>query len=229
MARKTPPADPSPAEVDAAVLKFLDANLQKNASKRAAQPNSTAIPVKGDAPISLYGGGAASRDDGVKKQAGDSFRWTGSGQITWKVQVDRAGDYEVALNHAAEPGAVGQQLQISSGNSKVEYKLAMTKGVFGSKSYEMTPIKGRLRLEAGTQMITLSIPDAPKTLAVLQFRSLELIPVAAKAAIEAERTGGAAGAGQHGVAGQSRLRADVPLDLAEHRQGRNTQAVCAGR
>ena len=54
------------------------------------------IPVKGDAPISLYGGGAARADDCLKKQAGDSFRWTGSGQITWKVQVDRA-DYEVAL------------------------------------------------------------------------------------------------------------------------------------
>jgi hypothetical protein len=61
------------------------------------------IPVKGDAPTSLYGGGATSTDDCVKKQAGDSFRWTGSGQITWKVQVDRAGEYEVALCHAAEP------------------------------------------------------------------------------------------------------------------------------
>ena len=51
----------------------------------------------------------------------------------------------------------------------------------------MTPLKGRLRLEAGTQTITLSIPDAPKGMGVLAFRSLELIPVAAKAAIEADR------------------------------------------
>jgi acetyl esterase/lipase len=185
--RGGPPAEPSPAEVDAAVLKFLDANLKKNASTGAAQPKSTAIPVNGDAPTGLYGAGAASRDDGVKKQAGDSFRWTGSGQITWKVQIDRAGDYEVALNHAAEPGAVGQDVQVSSSDSTVRYTLTKTKGVFGNKSYEMTPIKGRLRLEAGTQTITLSIPDAPKAMAVLQFRSLELIPVAANAAIEAER------------------------------------------
>jgi len=153
----------------------------------AAQTEPAAIPVKGDAPTSLYGGGAASRDNCAKKQAGDSFRWTGSGQITWKVQVDRAGDYEVALNHAAEPGAVGQDVQVSSVNSKVGYTLAMTKGVFGNKSYEMTPIKGTLRLEAGAQSITLSIPNAPNAMAVLAFRSLELIPVAAKAAIEADR------------------------------------------
>ena len=85
----------------------------------AVKAAPTAMPVKGDAPISLYGGGAVSRDDCVRGQAGDSFRWTGSGQITWKVQVDRAGDYEVALNHAADPGAVGQDVQVSSGNSKV--------------------------------------------------------------------------------------------------------------
>ena len=153
----------------------------------AVQAGPAAIPVKGEAPTSLYGGGAASRDDCVEKQAGDSFRWKGSGQITWKVQVNRAGDYEVALNHAAEPGAVGQHVQISSGSSRVEYTLAKTKGLFGDKSYQMTPIKGRLQLEAGAQSIALSIPDAPKAMAVLDFRSLELIPVAAKAAIEADR------------------------------------------
>jgi hypothetical protein len=153
----------------------------------AAQTGPALMTVKGDASTWLYGDAAASKDDCLKKQAGDSFRWTGSGQMTWKVQVDRAGDYEVALNHAAEPGAVGQAVQISSGNSKVGYTLASTKGVFGNKSYEMTPIKGTLRLEAGAQSIAISIPDAPKAMAVLEFRSLELIPVAAKAAIEADR------------------------------------------
>src|SRR5258705_12281194 len=95
-------------------------------SGQTAEP--TAIPVKADPTTSLYGGGAASKDDGIRKQGGDSFHWKGSGQITWKVQVDQAGDYEVALNHVAEPAAVGQRVQVSSGNSKVEYTLAKTKG-----------------------------------------------------------------------------------------------------
>ena len=152
---------------------------------QTAEP--TAIPVKGDAPTSLYGGGAASMDDCVRRQAGDSFHWKGSGRISWKVQVDRAGDYEVALNHAAEPGAVRQHVQVSSGSSRVEYTMAKTKGVFGDKSYEIAPIKDRLHLEAGAQSIALSIPDAPAAMDVLNFRSLELISVAAKAAIEADR------------------------------------------
>ena len=78
-------------------------------------------------------------------------------------------------------------MQISSGSSRVEYTMAKTTGVFGDKTYQMTPIKGTLHLEAGAQSIALSIPDAPKTMAVLQFRSLVLTPVAAKAAIEADR------------------------------------------
>jgi alpha-L-fucosidase len=107
--------------------------------------------------------------------------------MTWKLQVDRTGDYEVALNHAAQPGAVGQRVQVSSGSSLVEYTMEKTKGVFGDKSYQMTPIKDRLHLEAGAQSIALGIPDAPKDMNVLDFRSLELIPVAAEAAIEADR------------------------------------------
>ena len=195
----------------------------------AAQTEPTAIPVKSDAPTSLYGGGAASRDDCVRKQAGDSFRWTGSGQITWKVQVDRAGDYEVALCHAAEPGAVGQHLQVSSGNSRVAYTLAMTNGVLGNKSYEMTPIKGRLRLEAGSPVDHAQHPGRAESDGRARFSQSGPDSRRRQGGRRGRPTGGAAGAGQHGVAGQSRLRADVPLDLAEHRQGRNPQAVCAGR
>src|SRR5207249_2938140 len=71
--------------------------------------------------------------------------------------------------HAAEPGAVGQHVQVSSGSSRVDYTMAKTKGVFGDKSYEITPIKDRLHLEAGAQSIALSIPDAPKAMDVLNF------------------------------------------------------------
>jgi len=65
-----------------------------------------------------------------------------------------------------------QHLQISSGDSRVGYTLAMTKGVLGDKSYEMTPIKDAAsasRREPSRSR--LSIPDAPKAMVVLAFRS----------------------------------------------------------
>ncbi|MBI4325719.1 MAG: alpha-L-fucosidase [Chloroflexi bacterium] len=54
-------------------------------------------------------------------------------------------------------------------------------------AYELVPITGSLRLVAGKQTLTLSISNAPAGKPLLAFRSLELIPPAAKPAIEAEK------------------------------------------
>src|SRR3984957_5677394 len=69
----------------------------------------------------------------------------------------------------------------------LSYTLAMTQGVFGKKTYTLAPIQGSLHLASGTNTISLSITDAPAGKTMLDFRSLELVPVAAKAAIEADR------------------------------------------
>ena len=53
-----------------AVVDFIVKDT-RGSSTGAVQAKPTTIPVKGDAPTSLYGGGAASKDDCVKKQAGD--------------------------------------------------------------------------------------------------------------------------------------------------------------
>jgi len=148
---------------------------------------TTVVPVKAQAPTYLYGGQASSVAGDIHRQNGDFFPWRGSGRLTWEIWVDQPGEYEVNLCHAAEPDAIGQQLQISSGQSQLSYTLAMTQGVFGKKTYALAPIQGSLHLAAGTNIISLSITDAPAGKAVLAFRSLELIPVAAKAAIEADR------------------------------------------
>ena len=151
---------------------------------------TTVVRVNAQAPTFLYGGQASSVAGDIHRQNGDFFPWRGSGQLTWEILVDQPGEYEVNLCHAAQPDAIGQQLQISSGQGQLSYTLAMTQGVFGKKTYALTPIpftKGSLHLAAGTNTISLSITDAPAGKTVLDFRSLELIPVAAKAAIEADR------------------------------------------
>ena len=145
------------------------------------------LKVEADKPTYLYGGQASSVTGDIKKQAGDNFRWRGNGSLTWEVSVEQPGEYEVNLCHAAEPEAVGQKLEISSGQSRLSYTLAATPGVFGKKSYTLAPIPGSLHLTTGTNTISLGVEGAQATMAVLAFRSLELIPVAAKAAIEADR------------------------------------------
>ena len=148
---------------------------------------ATAIKVMADEPTYLYGGQASAVAGDIHRQNGDFFPWRGSGQLTWEILVDQPGEYEVNLCHAAQPDAIGQQLQISSGQSHLSYTLTMTHGVFGNKSYSLAPVQGSLHLAAGTNTISLSITDAPAGKTVLDFRSLELVPVSAKAAIEADR------------------------------------------
>jgi hypothetical protein len=124
----------------------------------------------------------------IKKRGGDNFGWKGNGAVTWEVQIAKAGEYAVSLCHATEPGGAGQELQIASSGSQLNYTVQKTEGVFrGSMAYEMAPVTGSLLLAAGKQTITLSIMNAPAGKSVLALRSLELTPLSAKAAIEADR------------------------------------------
>src|SRR2546427_10442110 len=146
------------------------------------------VQVNSQAPTYLYGGQASKFEGEIKKRGGDNFAWKGSGAVTWEVQIAKSGEYAVGLCHAAEPGAAGQELQIASSGGQLNYTVRSTEGVFrGNMAYELVPVMGSLSLAAGKQTITLSITNAPAEKPVLAFRSLELIPLSAKAAIEADR------------------------------------------
>src|SRR5437867_9570833 len=149
---------------------------------------TTAVQVNSQAPTYLYGGQASRIEGDVKKRGGDNFAWKGNSAVTWEVQIAKPGEYAVGLCHAAEPGAAGQELQIASGSGQLNYTVRNTGGVFrGNMAYEMVPVTGALSLAAGNQTITLSITNAPAGKPILAFRSLELTPLTAKAAIEADR------------------------------------------
>src|SRR6266487_1730709 len=149
---------------------------------------TTAVQVNSQAPTYLYGRQASKLEGDVKKRGGDNFGWKGSGAVTWEVQIAEAGEYAVALCHAAELGTAGQEFQITSSGGQLNYTLRKTEGVFrGNMAYELVPVVGSLSLAAGKQTITLSITNAPAGKPILALRSLELTPLSARAAIEADR------------------------------------------
>jgi hypothetical protein len=156
---------------------------------------SSVARIRAETPTFLYGSQATKMEGDLKKQGGDNFSWKGSGSLTWKVQVERAGEYAVALCHAAQPAAAGQEAEITTSGSRLTYTLRITKGVFpDNMAYETVPINGSLQLQAGIQTINLSFSNAPAGKPLLAFRSLELIPIAVRAAVEEEKR----------MAGQSR-------------------------
>jgi hypothetical protein len=142
-----------------------------NAYGQPIQP--TAVQVKTDARTYLYGGQA--------KVEGETKR-----QMTWEVQVAKSGEYAVGVCHAAPQGTAGQELQIASSGHQVRYTLSPTTGVFPNANYEIVPVTGSLPLAEGKQTLILSLPDAPAGKPKLTFHSLELTPLFAKSAIEAD-------------------------------------------
>src|SRR5258705_9417791 len=149
---------------------------------------TTAVQVNTQAPTYLYGGQASKLEGDIKRRGGDNFAWKGSGAVTWEVQIAKSGEYAVGLCHAAELGAAGQELQIAGGGGQLNYTVRSTEGAFrGNMAYEMVPVMGTLSLAAGKQTITLSGTNAPAGKPLLAFLSLELNPLSAQAAIEADR------------------------------------------
>jgi len=128
------------------------------------------------------------------------LRWVGRGDVTWRVNVPEPSDYEVALCYAANELAEGAQFEIISADSKITGKIHKTNGIYKDRpishgnpidrpylrNYERVPLKEVLHLPAGTSSITIHVTE-PRSGDVMDFRSMELTPVAAKENIAAEK------------------------------------------
>ena len=152
-----------------------------------AQQPGTLIPVKTNIVSYLYGTRAPTTEGSAARQNGDFIKFTGPARIEWNIQVTAAGAYEVRLCHAVKSATNGNRVTIASGNSTISYKLMPTQGVWGTGSFERILLKDTLTLKAGNQQIILTIPGTAKGDPVMDFRCLELIPVAAKLSIEADQ------------------------------------------
>jgi len=161
----------------------------------AAESEVKRIQIAPNAPTYLYGTRASVQEANVKEQPGAYLRWLGSGELTWSIHVATAGEYEVSLCHAAAADATGQQVDISSGDSKITYALT-TKGAHGEELIAhdwlvlfglMIPLNGVLDLAKGNQTVSLRVSNAAPDKSVMDFRCVTLQPVNARKSIEAER------------------------------------------
>lgn len=150
----------------------------------AQQPGSL-IPVKANAVSYLYGTRALKIDGKAARQNGDFIRFTGQASIEWNIQVAAAGVYEVRLCHGVKSATDDKRISVTSGNSSINYKLMPTQGVWGAGSFERILLKGTLKLKAGNQQITLTTSEIIAEGPVMDFRCVELIPLAAKSSIKA--------------------------------------------
>jgi putative membrane-bound dehydrogenase-like protein len=89
----------------------------------------------------------------------------------WSVDVPKAGKYDVVLNFACDPKAVGNTYVIASGKARVTGKVPDT----GSWDYFRTEKVGRLELPAGLQRVTMR-PLDNIDYALIDLKAIELVP-----------------------------------------------------
>ena len=188
-----------------ATMIFISSCQSYRLASTAAEEPGTGIVVRVDpmAMTRLYGqtatkkGAAASFDQLPENMV---IRWVGRGSITWKVDVRHSADYEVALCYAALTS--GAQLEVISrgGQSKITGTVRKTTGPYEDRqiseegplhtdflrNFERVPFDGVLHLPVGISELTIRVTE-PESGEVMDFRTLELVPVAGKQSIaEAE-------------------------------------------
>ena len=99
-------------------------------------------------------------------------RFTDKDQVSWPLQVDQAGDYDVWLEWSVDDDHAGRPFVLEVGNQR----LTGTVGKTGSwKTYKTAEI-GQLKLEAGAQQAVFK-PNGQFTATLLNLRRIKLVPV----------------------------------------------------
>ncbi|HWK37057.1 alpha-L-fucosidase [Sphingomonas sp.] len=166
--------------------------------------------TKLDPVIRLYPAKAASRSGELRFGPGElsiMLPFLGAGELLWTVEVAEPGEYDLALCYSTTQA--GTPVTIEAGASKVSFAAKVTEGYFypdpngpsenpgdpDSDSFwtmreyylfERVPVPGRIALVRGVNVVKLKVAGE-KGKEIFRLRSVELTPVAQRAAVEADK------------------------------------------
>jgi hypothetical protein len=99
--------------------------------------------------------------------------WHSAGDyVSWTAEVKRAGTYEVYLDCACAAGSAGNEYVVSTGGNELTGRVNATGPDWSN--YRQVKV-GELRLEAGTQRVTMR-PSGEVRGALIDLRTLALVP-----------------------------------------------------
>src|SRR5687767_12545508 len=99
--------------------------------------------------------------------------WHGSNDyLSWSADIKKAAPYDVYFDYACATGSAGNRFRLTAGSAELNGTVAPTGG--GWSNYKQIKV-GELRLEPGTQRITLR-PDGDVRGALIDLRTIALVP-----------------------------------------------------
>ncbi|MCM8730279.1 alpha-L-fucosidase [Hephaestia sp. GCM10023244] len=188
----------------------LPASAAAAAFGAADAPGDPITVTRLDPVIRLYPAKASSRSGELRfgpAELSIMLPFLGAGELLWEVEVAEPGEYDLALCYSTtKPGT---PVTIEAGPSKVNFAAPVTEGYFypdpngpsenpgdpDSDSFwtmreyylfERVPVPGRIKLVRGVNVVRLKVAGE-KGKEIFRLRSLELTPVAQRAAIEADK------------------------------------------
>jgi hypothetical protein len=135
----------------------------------------------------LYGSKAEIAEGDFDRHKGRYLPWKGNAKLVWEVSAPQEGEYELYFTASVSEKGKDRNLYLKTGGKEFTLNLLPTSGPYpGGRNFERVRLPFNLSLQKGAQQITLSSRDIQSEDMMLDFRSLELVPVAAKDKIAAE-------------------------------------------
>ncbi len=135
----------------------------------------------------LYCTKASERIGELELQGGNNMTWKGSSSLTWDVDISTKGKYELYLIANVRKEGVGRILSFKTNTKAYNYELEQTSGPYrGGRNFERIKLSSKIELNKGMQKLTLQTEGISTEDILLDIRSIELLPVAAKKQIEKE-------------------------------------------
>lgn len=135
----------------------------------------------------LYGTKASSVEGDFDSHKGRFMPWKGNASLAWEVLAPTDEQYELYLTANVRKQGKDQNLYLNAGGKEYSITLSPTSGPYpGERNFERIQLPFKLSLKEGTQNISLATRGLSGDDIMLDFRSVELVPVSAKAKIIAE-------------------------------------------
>lgn len=149
---------------------------------------SNILSVNAEQSTFLYCTKAAETIGGLELQGGNNMTWKGNASLTWDVDVSSNGRYELYLIANVREEGKGKTLLFKTNNQVYKFELLPTHGPFiGGRNFERIKLSSEIDLIKGVQKVALLMEEISTEDILIDIRSVELLPISAKTALEADK------------------------------------------
>ena len=149
--------------------------------------NAINVEIKQQKSNFLYGAQATITGD-ITRQNGDFFPWKGNAEMAWNTYISADEKYDIYLIAGVHDDSKNLQLQFISGNTSFDFTIQPTTGWVGNgMNFQRIKIGSAISFQKGEQKLVIKSSGITGDKILFNFRSVELVPLAALPAIEKER------------------------------------------